>query len=121
LVKLGLAALDVGQEAVYALERGADARRDILGAGAAEPAAIKQLLYPLTGGASRGSSSELGQTVMALIQTGLQLVALRSAEMEAAARGLVARAGAPGTPSVADVTSQATARTGRGKVRIVSR
>ena len=121
LVKLGLAALNVGQEAVYAVERRAEARSDILGAGGVELAAIKQLVYPLTGGASRGSSTELGQTVTALIQTAMQLVALRSAEMEAAARGLTARATATGAPAVAGAASQATARTGRGKVRILPR
>ena len=51
LVKLGLAALNVGQEAVYAVERRAEARSDVLGAGGVELAAIKQLVYPLTGGA----------------------------------------------------------------------
>jgi uncharacterized protein with NAD-binding domain and iron-sulfur cluster len=121
LVKLGLAALNVGQEAVYAVERRAEARSDVLGAGGVELAAIKQLVYPLTGGASRGSSTELGQTVMALIQTAMQLVALRSAETEAAARGLTARAAATGAPAVAGAASQAAARSGRGKVRILSR
>jgi uncharacterized protein with NAD-binding domain and iron-sulfur cluster len=120
LVRLGLAALNVGQESVYALERRAEARSDILGAGGVELAAIKDLIYPLTGGVSRGSSSELGQTMMALIQTAMQLAALRSAEAEAAARGLSGRAAA-GAPAAARTGSYAAARTGRGKVRILSR
>jgi len=69
LVALGLAALNLSQEAVYALERATEARSDILGSHGIPPAAIKHLLYPVTGGASRGSSSELGRTAMALIQT----------------------------------------------------
>jgi uncharacterized protein with NAD-binding domain and iron-sulfur cluster len=116
LVQLGLAALNLGQEAVYALERATEARSDVSGTGGMPPAAIKHLLYPLTGASSRGSSSELGQTTMALIQTAMQLVALRSAETEAAARGVSAR-GATG----AETAMQARARSGRGKVRILSR
>jgi hypothetical protein len=85
-----------------------------------ELAAIKDLIYPLTGGVSRGSSSELGQTMMALIQTAMQLAALRSAEAEAAARGLTGRTAA-GAPAAARTGSYAAARTGRGKVRILSR
>ncbi len=88
LVVMGLAMLDLGQEAVYALERRVESRRDILGAAGAQPAAIKELIFPLTGGVSRGSSSELGQTTMALIQKTAQLIAARVAEAEAAARGL---------------------------------
>jgi uncharacterized protein with NAD-binding domain and iron-sulfur cluster len=121
LVRLGLATLDLGQEAVYALERAAEARRDIFGATGAPPAAIKQLLYPLTGGVTRGSSSELGRTMMALVQTAMELVALRSAETEAAAHGLTAQAAATSAPTAPGTASQATAHTGRGKVRIISR
>ena len=120
LVQLGLAALNLGQEAVYALERATEARSDVSGTGGMPPAAIEHLLYPLTGGSSRGSSSELGQTTMALVQTVIQLVALRSAETEAAARGVSAR-GVTGLPPGAETAMQARARTGRGKVRILSR
>jgi hypothetical protein len=118
LVKLGLAALNLGQEAVYALERRAEARSDILGAAGAEPAAIKDLIYPLTGGVSRGSSSELGQTVRTLIQESIQLIALRSAETEAATRGLATQTRATAATGAAATGSQA--RTHRGKVRIIT-
>jgi len=121
LVRLGLAALDVGQEAVYALERAAEARRDMFGATGTPPAAIKHLLYPLTGGVTRGSSSELGQTMMALVQNAVQLAALRSAEAEAAATGLTGQVSAPRALRPAGSASPASARTGSGKVRIVSR
>jgi uncharacterized protein with NAD-binding domain and iron-sulfur cluster len=121
LVRLGLAALDVGQEAVYALERAAEARRDMFGATGTSPAAIKHLLYPLTGGVTRGSSSELGQTMMALVQNAVQLAALRSAEAEAAATGLTGQVSAPRALRPAGSASPASARTGSGKVRIVSR
>jgi hypothetical protein len=122
LVRLGLAALDVGQEAVYALERAVETRRDVLGATGAPPAAIKHLLYPLTGGMTRGSSSELGQTMMALVRNAMQLAALRSAEAEAAAMGLAGQVNAPPRAvRPAGSTSPASARTGSGKVRIVSR
>jgi hypothetical protein len=121
LVRLGLAALNLGQEAVYALERRAEARSDILGAGGVELVAIKDLIYPLTGGVSRGSSSELGQTVRTLIQQSIQLIALRSAETEAATRALALQARAvPATTAVAPANS-ISARAGRGKVRILSR
>lgn len=118
LVVLGLATLDLGQEAVYALERATEARRDILGAAGTPPAAIKHLLYPLTGGASRGSSSELGRTMMALIQKGMQLVALRAAEAEAAARALASQASA--APATSRAGAASPARTRRGRVRILS-
>ncbi len=121
LVKLGLAALNVGQEAVYALERRALARSDLLEAGGIELGAIKQAIYPLTGGLSRGSSSELGRTMTALIQTAMQVAALRSAETEATARGLTARSAATGAPAVARASTGATASSRRGKVRILSR
>jgi uncharacterized protein with NAD-binding domain and iron-sulfur cluster len=118
-VKLGLAAMNVGQEVVYALERRAEARSDFLGGAGVELAAVKQLIYPLTGGVTRGSSSELGQTVRALIQTAMQLAAARSAEAEAAARGLTAKAAATGTPAAADAAGPTRPGTGHGKVRIV--
>jgi hypothetical protein len=118
LVTLGLAALNLGQETVYAMERAREARSDMLGAGGVSSKALKQLFYPLTGGSSRGSSSELGQTMTALIQTALQLAAVRAAETEAAARGM--RAGAS-APSVASTASQVGTRLTRSKVRIVSR
>jgi hypothetical protein len=121
LVKLGLAAFNLGQEALYALERRAEARRDILGAGGLEPAAIKDLIYPLTGGVSRGSSSELGHTVRTLIQQSIQLIALRSAETEAATRSLALQARAVAATAVAAPANQISARAGRGKVRILSR
>jgi uncharacterized protein with NAD-binding domain and iron-sulfur cluster len=118
-VKLGLAAMNVGQEVVYALERRAEARSDFLGGAGVELAAVKQFIYPLTGGVTRGSSSELGQTVRALIQTAMQLAAARSAEAEAAARGLTAKAAATGTPAAADAAGPTRPGTGHGKVRIV--
>jgi uncharacterized protein with NAD-binding domain and iron-sulfur cluster len=118
LVRLGMAALNLGQETVYAMERATTARSDMLGAGGASSNAIKQLLYPLTGGASRGSSSELGETMTALIQTAMQLAAVRSAEAEAATRGMPASQGAS---AVAGAAKQAVAYATRGKVRIVSR
>jgi len=121
LVKLGLAALNVGQEVVYALERRAEARSDILGAGGVEPAAIKDLIYPLTGGVSRGSSSELGQTVRVLIRESIQLIALRSAETEAATRALALQARAVPAMAAVAPANQIPARAGRGKVRILSR
>jgi uncharacterized protein with NAD-binding domain and iron-sulfur cluster len=121
LVRLGLAALDVGQEAVYAVERATEARRDVLGAAGTPPAAIKHLLYPLTGGVTRGSSSELGQTMMALIHNAVQLIALRSAETEAAAMGLTGQVSAPRALRPAGSASPPAARTGSGRVRIVSR
>jgi uncharacterized protein with NAD-binding domain and iron-sulfur cluster len=121
LVRLGLSALNVGQEAVYALERRAEARGDILGAAGAQPALIRNLIYPLTGGSSRGSSSELGRTMAELIQNTIQLVALRSAEAEAAA-GKLGLQGCT-TPAAGGVAAgdRVSARGGRGKVRIVSR
>jgi uncharacterized protein with NAD-binding domain and iron-sulfur cluster len=118
-VKLCLAAMNVGQEVVYALERRAEARSDFLGGAGVELAAVKQFIYPLTGGVTRGSSSELGQTVRALIQTAMQLAAARSAEAEAAARGLTAKAAATGTPAAADAAGPTRPGTGHGKVRIV--
>jgi uncharacterized protein with NAD-binding domain and iron-sulfur cluster len=121
LVVLGLAMLDLGQEAVYAFERRAEARSDVLGAAGTEPAAIKELIFPLTGGVSRGSSSELGQTIMALIQKAAQLVAARAAEAEAAARGPTRQVSPARAPGALGTASHAPARTGRGKVRILSR
>lgn len=121
LVVIGLAALNLGQEAVYALQRRAEASGDSLGARGAEPAAIKDLIDPLTGDVSRGSSSELWQTVRALIQESIQLIALRSAEAEAATKALASQARAmPATAAVAPA-NQISARAGRGKVRILSR
>lgn len=118
LVSLGLAALNLGQEAVYALERAAEARSDILGAVGGEPAPIKELLYPLTGGATRGSSSELGRTTMTLIQNVIELVALRSAE----ASGAAGRSSVPyaiaGVPAGAEISRMGTSS---GRVRIVAR
>jgi len=120
VVKLGLAALNLGQEAVYALERRAEARSDILGAGGLDWAAMKNLIYPLTGGVSRGSSSELGQTVMALIKEMIQLIAVRSAETEAATRSLALQTRA--VHRTATVTSESHIPPARsGKIRIVSR
>jgi len=119
VVRLGLAALDAGQEALYAAERATEARSDILGAGGLPPAAIKNLLYPLTGGDSRGGSSQLGRTLLALIQTATQLAALRSAETEAAARRQIAEAGR-GTPTTAAPANKVATQPRRGKVRIVS-
>jgi len=121
LVVLGLAALNLGQEAVYALERRAEARSDILGAGGLELAEIKKLIYPLTGGVSRGSSSELARTVTTLIQDSLQLIALRSAETEAATRALTLPARAAPATGVVAPANQISARAERGKVRILSR
>jgi len=121
LVVLGLALLDVGQEAVYALERRAESRRDILGAAGTQPAAIKELIFPLTGGVSRGSSSELAQTMTALIQKAAQLVAVRAAEAEAAARVSTGQAGAARAPGPLGPAGHAPAHTGRGKVKILSR
>jgi uncharacterized protein with NAD-binding domain and iron-sulfur cluster len=118
LVTLGLAALNLGQETVYAMERATEARSDMLGSGGASSEAINQLFHPLTGGSSRGSSSELGKTMMALIQTAMQLAAVRSAETEAATRGLTA---ATGAPAVAGIARRAIAAAARGKVRILSR
>jgi uncharacterized protein with NAD-binding domain and iron-sulfur cluster len=120
LANLGLAALKAAQEAVYALERQAEARSDFLEVGGVELRAIKQAIYPLTGGLSRGSSSELGRTMMALIQTAMQLAALRGAEAEATARRLTGRSAANGGPGFARAASRTTARVGRGKVRILS-
>jgi hypothetical protein len=117
LVVLGLATLNLGQEAVYALERAAEARRDILSVGGAPPEAIYRLTYPLTGGVSRGSSSELGRTVTALIQNAIQLAALRSAEAEAAARALAMHPRA----APATAASHVAARSRGGKVRILAR
>jgi uncharacterized protein with NAD-binding domain and iron-sulfur cluster len=117
LVKLGLAALNLGQEAVYALQRRAEARSDVLGGAGVQPAALKDLIYPLTGGLSRGSSSEFGQTVRTLIQESIQLIARRSAEAEAATRAVATQRG----PTAA--TGAAAGRqmeTRRGKVRIVA-
>jgi uncharacterized protein with NAD-binding domain and iron-sulfur cluster len=117
-VVLGLAALNLGQEAVYALERRAEARSDALGSGGATPAVIKELIYPLTGGVSRGSSSALGETLRSVIQESLKLIAVRSAEAEAATRALAtqprtaAKTGAPASAS--------RAQTRRGKVRIIA-
>jgi hypothetical protein len=119
LVKLGLAALNLGQEAVYALQRRAEARSDILGGAGAEPAALKDLIYPLTGGVSRGSSSELGQTVRTLIQDSIQLIALRSAEAEAVTRALATQTRGTSATGAAASANQARAR--RGKVRIITR
>jgi uncharacterized protein with NAD-binding domain and iron-sulfur cluster len=119
LVKLGLAAFNLGQEALYALERRAEARRDILGAGGVEPAAIKDLIYPLTSGVSRGSSSELGHTVRTLIQDSMQLIAQRSAEAEAATTALATQINATPATGAAATATQARAR--RGKVRIITR
>ena len=121
LVVLGLALLDVGQEAVYALQRRAESRRDILGAAGTQPAAIKELIFPLTGGVSRGSSSELAQTMTALIQKAAQLVAVRAAEAEAAARVSTGQAGAARAPGPLGPAGHAPAHTGRGKVKILSR
>jgi uncharacterized protein with NAD-binding domain and iron-sulfur cluster len=117
LVKLGLAALDLGQETVYALQRRAEARSDILGVAGAEPAAIKDLIYPLTGGTSRGSSSALGQTVRALIQQSIQLIAQRSAETEAATRVLATQTRT--APATGMATTAGQPRRRRGKVRII--
>jgi hypothetical protein len=116
-VTLGLAALDASQEAIHAAERVTEARSDILGASGVPPSAIKDLIYPLSGGDSRGSSSELGRTMMALVQTAIQLAALRSAEMEAATRGQIAQTNkrAPGAAATAR-----TMQSRRGKVRIAS-
>jgi hypothetical protein len=119
LVKLGLAALDLGQEAAYALQRRAEARSDILGMAGAEPAGIKNLIYPLTGGTARGSSSDLGQTVKALIQQSIQLIAQRSAETEAATRALSMQSSAG--PMTGAIATAGPARTRRGKVRIIGR
>jgi uncharacterized protein with NAD-binding domain and iron-sulfur cluster len=121
LVVLGLALLDLGQQAVYAFERSVEARRDILGAAGTDPAGIKELIYPLTGGVSRGSSSELGQTMMALIQKTTQLIAARSAEAQAAAGGPAGQVGAGRAPGTLGTASHTPARAGRGTVRIVSR
>jgi hypothetical protein len=90
----------------------------MFGVGGAPTRRIKQLFHPLSGGASRSSSPELGETMMALIQTAMQLAAVRGAETEVAARGLNSDMGAP---AVAGTTSQAIARAARGKVRILSR
>lgn len=119
VVRLGLAALDASQEAIHAAERVTEARSDVLGASGFPPAAIKALLYPLSGGDSRGSSSELGRTMMALIQTAIQLAALRSAELEAAMRGQIAQT-AKAVPGAAATASDVTMQSRRGKVRIVS-
>lgn len=119
VVRLGLAALDAGQEALHAAERATEARSDILGAGGASPAAIRKLLYPLTGGDSRGSSSHLGRTLLALIQTATQLAALRSAEAEAAARRQVMEAGR-NIPTATATANDTKTQPRRGKVRIVS-
>jgi len=116
LVKLGLAALDLGQEAVNAMERTSVTRTDMLGAGGAATEALK-LLGPLAGGHARSSSPQLSETMTTLIQTALQLAALRSAETEAAARaqnGVFARPAGTGT------ALQRGARTGRGRVRILT-
>lgn len=118
-VTLGLAALDASQEAIHAAERATEARSDILGASGVPPAAIKALLYPLSGGDSRGSSSELGRTMMALIQTAIQLAALRSAELEAATRGRIAQT-AKAVPGAAATAGDVTMQSRRSKVRIVS-
>jgi uncharacterized protein with NAD-binding domain and iron-sulfur cluster len=114
LVRLGLAALDLGQETVYAMERTADARSDLLGAGGSQFEEMKRLLRPLTGGASRGSSSQLWRTMTALIQTALQLAAVRSAEMQATTRGA-------GGPAIAQPAGWSVPRAQSGKVRILSR
>jgi uncharacterized protein with NAD-binding domain and iron-sulfur cluster len=119
LVRLGLAALNLGQEAVYALERRSEARSDWLGAAGLHPT-IKRLVYPLTGGASRGGSSELGRTMTELIQTALQLAAVRAAEV-AVMRPPVARTDATHAPADAGTPSRTAGRAGRGKVRIVAR
>jgi uncharacterized protein with NAD-binding domain and iron-sulfur cluster len=121
LVQLGLAALNLGQETVYALERAAEARQDILGVVGASPEAVYRLTYPLTGGVSRGSSSELGRTMTALIQNAIRLAALRSAEAEAAARALAMQPRAAPATRGAAPASHVSTRPGRGKVKIASR
>jgi uncharacterized protein with NAD-binding domain and iron-sulfur cluster len=117
-VVLGLAALDLGQEAVYALQRRAEARSDALGPVGAQPAVIKELIHPLTGGVSRGSSSELGQTVRRIIQESVQLIAARSAEAEAATRAPATQPRATAATGAAASGSRVQAR--RGKVRIIA-
>lgn len=119
MVRLGLAALDAGQEAIHAAERATEARSDILGAGDVPPGAIKELLHPLTGGESRGSSSELGRTMLGLIRTAIQLAALRAAETEAAARATVMES-AGGASDTVGPALRASARSQRGRARVVS-
>jgi uncharacterized protein with NAD-binding domain and iron-sulfur cluster len=103
LVTLGLAALNLGQAAVHAWERKSETSGDI----------------PGSDGGTRGSASQLGRTTTALIQNAMQLVALRSAEAEAAAQALGFQADA--TPATAVAAGRVSPRGGRGRVRILSR
>lgn len=114
-VRLGLATLDLGQEAVRAMERRLDARADLLGESGMDGDAARALLMPASEQASRGTSSELEAAVRALVETSVQLLALRTAEIEA--RG---REGAQTSGRSDDFVVRNSARM-RGRVKIVAR
>ena len=118
-VQLGLAALNLGQEAVYSFERRLEARADVLGLGRTQELPGRGVLFPLTGGTSRGSSSELGQAVRALVETSAQLLALRTAEIESSRLGLSGNDREPG--SIGPMTRAASTTGKRGRVRLVPR
>lgn len=84
VVRLGLAALDFTQESVFALERRAQSRGDTLEMTGLDVSDVSRLAHPLTGGYARGSSSDLARVTHDLLHTALQLIAVRSAELDVA-------------------------------------
>jgi uncharacterized protein with NAD-binding domain and iron-sulfur cluster len=116
LVTLGLAALNFGQEAATALTRTSAANSDVLGASASSRP-IKQLLDPLTDDGTGSSREDLATTMMALIETAMQLAAVRSAETEVALRRSSASLGISPTGRI---ESRSNTRLRCGKVRILA-